>query len=97
MRWVDGFWSPGIDSSGEQSAKCLKPSEEEASTFHKHLVTLILLVILIIFVQKSGKPVLGWSNSAIFFWAVEDAFEDDTIIDGRDYLPGSVSDGTLER
>ena len=91
MRWVDGFWSPGIDSSGEQSAKCLKPSEEEASTFHKHLVTLI------IFVQKSGKPILGWSNSAIFSWAAEDAFEDDTIIDRRDYLPGSVSDGTLER
>ena len=93
MRWVDGFWSSGIDSSGEQSAKCLKPSEEEASTFNMHLVTLILLVISIIFVQKSGKPILGWSNSAIFFWAAED----DTIIDRRDYLPGSVSDGTLER
>ena len=60
-RWVDGFRSPGVDSSGKHSSKCLKPSNDEPTTLGEDLV-----------VHEGENPVIFLGPRA-----VEDAFEDD--------------------
>ena len=58
---MDGFRSLGVDSSGKNSFKCLKPSKNEPTPLGGDLV-----------VQKVGKRAIFHGPGA-----VEDALEDD--------------------
>ena len=44
---MDGFRSPGVDSSGKHSSKCLKPSKNEPTALGGDLVVQIASIIFL--------------------------------------------------